>query len=90
MFAAIRDRIVDDARQRWRRWSLRLNAVGLAILSWVQIDPTSALYAWNLMPDPVQAIVPQDFLRIIGLALFALAMLAVFVRQPKLEQQRDG
>ena len=82
------DRLVDDARKRWRRWSVRLNAAGLAILS-LGIDPTIALTVWNLMPDPIKAILPPRFLLLAGLILFAFAMLAVFVKQPSLDK-RDG
>jgi hypothetical protein len=73
--------LVDDARNWWRWWSMRLNALGLAILAWVQIDPVSVLYVWAMMPEEVKAILPPRFLVFVGLGLFALSMIARVVKQ---------
>ena len=80
-FAAIRARLITDAGSFWRFWSVRLNAIGLAILSYVQFDPVGALGVWNMMPIHVRAILPPNFLAIIGMLLFGLSMLARVVRQ---------
>lgn len=77
--------LIDDARQWWRLWSVRLNAIGLAILAWVQFDPVSVLAVWNMMPLDVRAALPPTTVRIVGLALVALAMIARLVKQPKLK-----
>lgn len=79
----LKDRLVANWRSAWRWWSIRLNALGLLILGLVQFDPVAALYVWSLMPPAVQAILPRNFLTIIGLALFALSMIARLVKQPK-------
>ena len=84
MLQKIQARLVDGWRAAWRWWSIRLNALGLLILGFVQFDPVGALYVWSLMPSAVQAVLPRNFLLILGLALFALAMIARLVRQPKL------
>lgn len=68
----------------WRAWSVRFNAIGLAILAWVSIDPVSVLTVWNLMPPAVRAVLPPHFVTIAGAALFALSMLARVVQQPKM------
>lgn len=85
----IRDRLVDEARQAWRFWSIRFNAIGLAILGWVQFDPVSALAVWNMMPANVRAVLPPHLLTFIAFVFFALAMLARVVKQPGLEKH-DG
>ena len=82
--------IIENARQWWRLWSIRFNAIGMALLSWVQVDPVSALGLWNMMPEPVQEVLPRHFVFWIGMALFALSMLARLVVQPKLAQSRSG
>lgn len=81
-----RDYLVPDARLWWRWWSVRFNAIGLAILAWVQFDPVSALAVWNMMPAQVRNVVPEHALTGLAVFFFALAMLARVVRQPKLEQ----
>jgi hypothetical protein len=83
MLKAIKDRLVGDAGRWWRWWSLRFNAVGFAILSWVQFDPVGALHVWNMMPPQVRAVLPQNFLMIVGLILIVLSMLSRVVKQPK-------
>jgi hypothetical protein len=85
MLSKLRDRLVDDWRCIGRRWSTRFNAAGLAILGWIQIDPTSVLYVWGLMPDAVQELLPARMLRIVGLILFGLGLLSTLVKQKKLE-----
>lgn len=81
--------LIDDwARKWWRLWSVRLNAIGLAILAWVQIDPVSALSVWVMMPSEVRKVLPPDFITIVGLAFFALSMMARLVVQPKLEKRQ--
>lgn len=79
--AWIRDRMVEDAANFWRWWSVRFNAAGIAILSWVSFDPVSALGVWNMMPPTVRAVLPAHFVTYAGLALFALGMLARVVKQ---------
>lgn len=75
---------IENARHWWRLWSIRLNAIGLSLLAWVQIDPVSALAVWNMMPHDVRAVLPQNIVTIVGLAFFALSMIARLVVQPKL------
>lgn len=80
-------KLVEDARDWWRWWSVQFNAVGLAILAWVQIDPVSVLYVWNMMPASVRRVVPEYVLIPIAMALFALSMLSRVLRQSKLEKR---
>lgn len=79
--------IEDWARKWWRLWSVRLNALGLAILGWVQFDPVGALAVWNMLPPDVRGVLPQNFVTIAGMTLFGLSMLARVVAQPKLEKK---
>lgn len=81
--------IEDWTCKLWRLWSIRLNAIGLAILGWVQFDPASALAAWKLMPGEVRAVLPENFVALTGGAFFALSMLARLVHQPKLEAKLE-
>lgn len=74
----------------WKLWSIRLNAIGLAILGYIQIDPIGALGVWNMMPAEVRRYLPPQLLLLIGMIFFALSMLARLVRQPKLEDKTDG
>lgn len=81
-------KLIPHWRAMWRAWSVRLNAIGLAILTWFAIDPVSLLAVWNMMPAAVHQIIPAQVASILGAILFALSMLARVVRQPKLEEKR--
>lgn len=83
----INDHIVPEARQWWRWWSVRLNAAGLALLTWVQIDPVSVLTVWNMMPPTVQRVLPPNPTLALAFVLFSLALISRLVRQPKLEKK---
>ena len=83
MMGWIRDRLVPEARAWWKLWSIRFNALGLALLAWVQVDPVSVLAVWNMMPPAVTRAVPASALMWVGMALFALSMVARLVVQPK-------
>ena len=77
-------------RVLWRSWSVRLNALGLAILAWFAFDPVSLLAVWNMMPAAVRDLIPQQFLSVIGAGLFALSMIARLVKQPKMQEKIDA
>ena len=82
----LKSHLVPEARQWWRLASIRLNALGLAILAWVQFDPVSVLMVWNAMPPAVTRVIPATALVWIGMALFALSMVARLVSQPKVHE----
>ena len=79
----IREHLVPEARDWWRLASIRLNAIGLLILGWVQFDPVGVLTVWNLMPPAVTRAIPATAVTWLGMALFALSMLARLVVQPR-------
>lgn len=83
-------RLIENARIWWRLWSIRLNAIGLAILGYVQFDPIGALAVWNMLPGEVRRVAPPNILTVIGMVLFGLSMLARLVHQPKLRGKDNG
>lgn len=79
-------KLINNARQWWRLWSVRLNALGLALMGWISFDPVGVLHVWNMMPRAVTQHVPPTVLTGLGAVLFALSIIARLVRQPKLEK----
>lgn len=79
----IRARLIANARDWWRFWSIRFNAAGIAVLTFAQFDPVQTLGVWNMMPAAVRAVLPTNILTIIGMTLFALSMLARVIDQKK-------
>lgn len=82
-------KIVSDWKLLWRTWSMRINALGLAIMGWVTVDPTAVLMVWNMLPVDIRDALPTQLLGAVGISLFGLSMIAKLVRQPKLEEKRD-
>lgn len=73
-----------------KKWSTWLNATGLVnLLLAISIDPTTGLSLWNMMPPHVRALIPAQYLIGVGAALWVLAWLSTYVKQPKLEAKLD-
>lgn len=79
--------LIDNACQWWKLWSQRLNAIGIAILSWCAFDPVGVLYVWQMLPCDLREFLPPNFVLFVGMAIFALSMIARMVKQPKLEKR---
>lgn len=71
-------RLIDNWRHGWKFWSVILGALG-TIAGCADL----LLPVWNMLPDDVRAILPADTLRLIGAALWVLALVARFVKQEK-------
>jgi hypothetical protein len=82
----INNHLVPEARDWWRLWSVRLNAIGLLVLSWLWVDPVTILAVWNMLPVPVAKTIPQPVVYAIGAALFALSMMSRLVVQKKVHR----
>lgn len=82
----IKEHLVPEARNWWRLASIRLNALGLLILGWVQVDPVGVLSVWNMMPAAVTRALPSAAVTWLGMSIFALSMIARLVVQPKVSK----
>lgn len=78
------DRLVDNAREVWRYWSLRLGAIGTAFVAWFVASPETAIAAWAMLPADLKAFLPPQFVGYFGVTMFALSLLAKFIKQKNL------
>ena len=76
-------KLISEWKQAWRYWSVKLNALGLAIMGYLWFDPSAVLYIVNLMPPAVRQLLPFHIEAFIGATFFALAMISRLVKQPK-------
>lgn len=81
--------LIPHARRGWRLWSIRLNAVGLAIQSIFMAWATLPLDIWAMLPNELKSFLPPRAMFILPALFFAAAMVARFVRQPKMERSDD-
>jgi Ca2+/Na+ antiporter len=80
---------VSHAKLLFKTWSVRLATIGAAIGVGVQSFPDAALHAWMALPPDIKGYLPPNILSFISPALVVMAVLAQYVRQPKLKDKRD-
>ncbi|MCZ4059173.1 hypothetical protein O3W44_08915 [Pantoea sp. LMR881] len=84
---------VSHARLLFKTWSVWLASLGSMICAWVQSFPSSALDAWNTLPEDVKSIIPHNYLGFVGAFMVAMGVIAQFVRQKNLlneKRQTEG
>ena len=81
----IAERLVPEARLWWRLWSVRVIALGVFLHSWIMFDPGAVLWLWNMMPRPLARLLPVEFVSLVSVALFLLALFMRLTRQKALE-----
>lgn len=74
-------------KQWWRLWSVRLQAVGTALVS-------AAVTAYVSNPDEINAVVlsgvPAEYVAVTGIALNVLGIAARFVKQNNLNKGSEN
>ena len=78
-------KLIDNAKQGWRFWSVRLAAIGSALQALLTWWPDAGLALWNSMPVEVKDLLPREAVMTLPLIFFLAAILARLVRQPKLD-----
>jgi len=73
---------VENRKQSWRWWSIRLTAIGAAITGTLIVAPESILQAWALLPADLRADL-EPYRGYIALAAFGLAIAARLIERPK-------
>lgn len=84
--------IEDWHRKIWKFWTVRIQLVAAFFTSLMFVDPQVLLGAWNMMPSPVRALLPDSLFRTIGIVLFITNMLTIFARpiaQKKLSKNHE-
>lgn len=82
--------LIDDWRQFSKFWSVRLGVIGTALTSALIASPDLALHAWNALPADLKALLPKNYIALIGVAFFVLSLVARIIKQSKPEEpQRE-
>ncbi|WP_313654266.1 hypothetical protein [Pantoea sp.] len=75
---------VSHARLLFKTWSVWLASLGSMLSAWAQSFPAAAVDAWSVLPEDVKAILPHNYLGLIGAFMVAMGVIAQFVRQKNL------
>jgi hypothetical protein len=76
-WTAVRARLIDDASNWWRYWSVRLAAIGSVAVSAIIAYPDILIRTLNELPPEIRAAFPPAA----GIVLFALVTLARLYKQ---------
>ena len=79
--------LIEDWRNFWRFWSVRLGIIGSAITGVLIAFPDVALSAWAMMPGDLKAAIPERYTPLIGVVIFVASLIARAIKQTKLEQK---
>ena len=79
--------LIEDWRNFWRFWSVRLGIVGSAITGVLIAFPDFALSAWAMMPADLKSAIPERYMPLIGVVIFVASLVARAIKQTKLEQK---
>lgn len=84
---------VSHARLLFKTWSVWLASLGSMLSAWAQSFPSAAVDAWSAQPEDVKAILPHNYLGLVGAFMVAMGVIAQFVRQKNLlnaKEQSEG
>lgn len=84
---------VSHARLLFKTWSVWLASLGSMLSAWAQSFPSAAVDAWIALPEDVKAILPHNYLGLVGAFMVAMGVIAQFVRQKNLlnaKEQSEG
>ena len=73
-------KLVDNWKQAWRWWSVRLAAFGAAGAGLILAAPEAVLHAWTMLPAELQVGL-AEYRTQIALAVFVVAVIARLIKQ---------
>lgn len=89
MLEAMKKQLREDWRLVWRTWSFRLSVVGAFVTSLLIAAPDLALQVWAMLPADLKATIPPQYMPYVGVAIGLLGIVAKFLKQAKLEAERQ-
>lgn len=82
--------LIEDWRNFWRFWSVRLGVIGSALTAFLIAFPDHALYVWAMLPADLKAYLPERYMPLVGVAIFVLSLIARVIKQSKLQAQEGS
>ena len=79
-------KLVDDACDWSKWWSVRLSILGGAILTIMEIYPNAISAVIQTLPTEVKSSLDPELLRIIGIACVVASPIARVIKQSKLDK----
>lgn len=85
-------KLIPEWRQCHKFWSVRLQAAGVAILTFVQGFPDAFIHIWAALPSDVTSAFPAGAVKWIGVVVLVCGIIARLIRQDQLhpDMGREG
>ena len=77
--------LIPDKKNYAKFWSVRLSALAAILMTVIEFAPKTLATTWALLPEAMQAALPDDFLRYTAIILIVGSMVARAVKQRKLD-----
>lgn len=81
-------KLVENWRQAWRWWSVRLSALGTLLSAAALAFPDALIAVWHIIPAARLARLPAGFVAIAPLLLFAGVLAARIIQQRRNDDDR--
>ncbi|UBB12362.1 hypothetical protein [Pantoea eucrina] len=80
---------VSHARLLFRAWSVWLGGAGAALGVYLMSAPDAIVTAWNMLPADLKSMLPVNIAQYFSYLLVVLGVVAQFIRQKRLNEQRQ-
>ena len=74
-------KLINDWKDWWRWWSLRLTALGTMVSGYLIANPDIAVTMWMSMPEDIRSYMPAQYMPAIGLVIVGVGQVARFLKQ---------
>ena len=81
-------KLIDNWKQFWKMWSVRLSALGASITGMFLYFPEWTLYLFNAMPKEVRDLLPDNLALFLAMIVFIGTAISRIVKQEKLAKDR--
>lgn len=76
--------LIDNKEDFIKFWSVKLGTAGTAVTGAMVVSPDLALQVWQTLPDAIKAMIPPQYMPLIGVALFVSSIISRAIKQQKL------
>jgi len=83
-------KLVADARDWSKWWSVRLSILGGALLTFLEVFPAHVATVINTLPAEITGQVPDTIFKVIGILCVLASPVARVIKQSRLDDQRGS
>ena len=82
-------KLVENAKDWSKWWSIRLSIIGGAILTFLEAFPNAVATVIQTLPDSITNQVGDEILRVIAIVCICASPIARVIKQSKLDNKND-